>query len=77
MINWEHPNKNPSKFDQQFYNEILSGSWYSQTSRECLQGLNAALCALILFLNWTHIALKDQLSLCPVMFSLSIILQWL
>jgi hypothetical protein len=76
MINWECPNK-PPKFDRQFYNEIHSGMWHSRTSRECLHELNDVLCGLIFFIDWTHIALKERLSLCPVMFSLSIIPQWL
>jgi hypothetical protein len=77
MISWEHPN-NPPTFNQQFYNEIHSACWHSMTSRECLLELNDALCGLIFFIDRTHVvALKGRLPLCPVMFSLSIIPQWL
>ena len=76
MINWDCPNK-PPKFDRRFYNEIHSGRWHSRTSRDCLPLLNDVLCGLIFFINLTHIALWDRLSLCPVLFSLSIIPQWL
>jgi hypothetical protein len=76
MINWDHPNQ-PPKFDPRYYHEIHSGSWHSKTSAECLHQLNDVLSGLILFIDRTHVALKDRLSLCPVMFSLSIVPLWL
>jgi len=76
MINWDHPRK-PPKFDRRFYNEIHSGTWHAKTSRECLHNPSDVLCGLIFFIDRTHVALKDRLSLCPVLFSLSIIPQWL
>jgi hypothetical protein len=76
LINWDHPSK-PPPFNNKKLDEIHSGSWHRKTSAKLLTTVNDILCGLILFIDRTHVADKEKLTLCPVLFSLSIIPRWL
>ena len=72
LINFDDPTKTP-EYNNQFLDEVHSGSWHRRTSDLLLEDENDVLCGIIFFFDRTHVANKDKLSLCPLMFTLSII----
>jgi hypothetical protein len=73
LVNWEEPSS-PPPFDGGSLDEIHSGMWHQRTSEKLIKNnSNEILCGIILFIDRTHVADKDKLSLEPVLFSLSII----
>ena len=76
LINWDDPSK-PPPFNKKELNEIHSGSWHRKTSSKLLTTIKDILCGIIFFIDRTHVADKEKLTLCPVLFSLSIIPCWL
>jgi hypothetical protein len=76
LINWNNPSK-PPPFNKNKLDEIHTGRWHSRTSRNLLTTRNDILCGILLFIDRTHVADKEKLTLCPVLFSLSIIPCWL
>jgi hypothetical protein len=76
LINFDCSNKPPS-FNPLYLDEVHTGKWHHLTSRQLLQEPNDVLCGIIFFFDRTHVANKDKLSLCPLMFTLSIIPRYL
>jgi len=76
LINWEDPSK-PPPFNPMELDEIHSGSWHALTSSDVCKCLNDVLCGIIVFIDRTHVAEKEKLTLCPLMFTLSIIPRYL
>jgi hypothetical protein len=76
LINWDDPSK-PPPFNKKELDEIHSGSWHRKTSSKLLTTINDILCGIIFFIDRTHVADKEKLTLCPILFSLSIIPRWL
>ncbi len=76
LINWEDPSK-PPPFNPKELDEIHSGSWHALTSADLCKRLNDVLCGIIVFIDRTHVAEKEKLTLCPVMMTLSIIPRYL
>lgn len=73
LVNWEEPSS-PPPFDGGRLDEIHSGMWHQRTSEKLIKNnSDEILCGIILFIDRTHVADKDKLSLEPVLFSLSII----
>jgi len=72
LIDFDTPNKPPS-FNSQFLDEVHTGKWHRQTSQQLLKEKNDVLSGIIFFFDRTHVANKEKLSLCPLMFTLSII----
>ena len=76
LINFDCPNKPPS-FNPQLLDEVHTGKWHRLTSQQLLKEPNDVLCGIIFFFDRTHVANKEKLSLCPLMFTLSIIPRFL
>jgi hypothetical protein len=76
LINFEDPNKPPS-FNAQHLDEVHTGKWHRLTSHQLIRQSKDILCGIIFFFDRTHVANKDKLSLCPLMFTLSIIPRWI
>jgi hypothetical protein len=66
LINQDDPSK-PPPFNKKELNGIHSGLWHWKTSSKLLTTIKDILCGIIFFIDRTHIADKEKLTLCPVL----------